>query len=286
MLSDRRSILAKILASAVIAFTVPTASASSWEIHDVDIPKQSPVVLKFKAFDPVHAPIQESWLINSVIAALNAETRWPLKSDNSSIADLSGLRCRVDEGRAMVLFQYVHVDHNLESEEWGQTLTFPVAYQIEHTDDYIQIQLVPPERAALATRKSPIPFFSAPKLWPTDKVVSDFATVMSAASSLRLRHDARVKGEENSSFRLESCVANFERLLGYFRFGSGTREGVFAYRTGQLRVPLTIAAVPYRDGTKILYDAPLPFELRPDGTGDGYELPANLAADIHRILSD
>lgn len=287
MSSDRRFIFARILAWVVIAFSIPCASASSWDLHEVDIPKQSPITLKFKALDPVGAPIQDRWLLSSVVAALNAATRWPLKSDNSSIADLSGLRSQLDEGHSMILFEYAHVDRNSESVEWGQTLTFPVAYQIEHSEDYVLIRLVPTGKAALQTRKTPGFFFlPAPKLWPTDQIVADFGTVLNAGPSLQLRHDVRVTGEENSVFRPESCVANFARLLGYFRFGGGTRENVFAYSTGQLHVPLTVIAVPYRNGTKIQYDAPLPFELRADGTGEGYERPATLAADVHRILTD
>jgi hypothetical protein len=51
-------------------------------------------------------------------------------------------------------------------------------------------------------------------------------------------------------------------------------------------VPLKIAAVHYRGGSKVFYEAWVPFELRADGTVRGYDLAPALKSEVLRILED
>jgi hypothetical protein len=281
-----RLIWTTVLFCTAAALFLRPAAATSWDFIQLNAPQPSPVTLKFRSSDPAHKLIDEGWLLQRLVEALQARSHWPLRSDNQPIADLSGLRTRLDQPQSRIVFQYVHVDHNQESVEWGQTLTLPVAYEIERANDDITVRLLPPEQAEFATRKNPALIFSTPKLWPAEKVFADFAAIMEVAQSLKLRSEIHITGEENSTFKPDSCLANFERLLGRDAHGAVSADRVFSYRAGKMIVPLKIAALPYRDGTKVLYEASLPFELGADGTGDGYDLPATLQSDIRRILND
>jgi hypothetical protein len=187
-----RSIL--LLWGAAVIFSA-RASAASWDLSQLNVPTRDPVILKFKATDPTRAPIDEQWLLASLTEALQAKSRWPLRSDNEAIADLKGLRTRLDQSRAEILFQYVHVDHNRESVEWGQMLTLPVSYQVERGGDSITIHLLSPATAEFASRRNPVlVFIPAPKLWASGPVLADFANIMATAQSLKLSHTVHVAG--------------------------------------------------------------------------------------------
>jgi hypothetical protein len=278
-------------AVALVLFSAPGSAAQLTQYY---LPATSAVTLIFRGVDPAHAPIDERWLLPEIAAALQARSYWQFKSVGEATAELTGLRSRLDQENSRIIFEYVHLARNRMGDEWGQTLTIPVLYRIERGNDVMTVRLWPPQMADFATRKTPGVFFlPTPKLEPIRELFDDFAAIIHSAPSLKLHHSFLLGGAQEASASPQACIANFDRLLGRYGYAKdeervfdATHDDVFLYRTAHESVPLKIAAIPYRGGSKVFYEAWIPFELRADGTVAGYDLPPALDSDVRRILED
>jgi hypothetical protein len=285
-------VLSKLLPAA--AFVLLSTPASSAQLTQYYLPATAPVTVRFSAVDPARGPIDERWLLAELAAALQAQSGRQFKSAGEATAELTGLRSRLDQEGSRIVFEYVHVARNRIGDEWGQTLTIPVSYRIERGNDVITIRLRPPQTAEFATRGTPGVFFlPTPKLGPITELFGDFSAIMYNAPFLKLHHSFLLGGAEEAGVSPEACIANFDRLLGRYGYAKGeerifdpTHDDVFLYRTARDSVPLKIAAVPYRGGSKVFYEAWVPFELHADGTVTGYDLPPALESEVRRILDD
>lgn len=262
------------------------------EHTQLGVPKHEPVTLKFRAFDPARVLIDEQLILRNLTSALQTKSRLPLKNNRGPI-ELVGLRTILDQGQSQIVFQYVNVERSPSGNEYGQLLSIPVTYQVERGNDDITVRLLPPEKADFTTRRLMLSFLTSLKLGPVDELFADFSAVLDAVPTLKLRLSFLAKGEAIANFKPESVIGNFERLLGRHAYGYNEervydlkRDNVFSYRIGQERVPLKVAAFSYRDGTKIVYEAKLPYQLAGDGTSEGYDLPSTIKSDIDHILND
>jgi hypothetical protein len=291
-LNRYRFVLSRLAPAAV--FVLFCTSGSTAQLTQYYLPAAFPVTLRFSALDPARAPIDQQWLLSELTAALRSRSGRQLESAGEATVELTGLRNRLDQDGSQIVFEYVHVARNRLGDEWGQTLTIPLSYRIERSKDVITIRLSPPQLAKFATRTTPGVFFlPTPKLGPIKELLDDFAAIMHNAAFVKLRHSVLLGGAEEADVSPQVCLASFERLLGRYGYAKGEErvfdplhDDVFLYRTAQNNVPLKIAAVPYRGGSKVFFEAWVPFELRADGTVAGYELPQALESDVRRILED
>ena len=284
-------VLSKFLAAA--AFVLFSTQGFPAQPIQYYVPETPAVSLTFRAVDPTSAPIDERWLLARLAAALQTHSVQPLKSVGEGTAELAGLRTRLDQDGSRIIFEYVHVARNKFGEEWGQVLSIPVTYRIERAKDVFVIRLWPAQMADFASRATPVFFLPTPKLGPITEMFADFSAIMRSAPSLGLRHAFLLDRTEQAGVAPEPCIASFDRLLGRYAYAKGeerafdpTHEDVFLYRTAQESVALKIHAVPYRGGSKVFYQAWVPFELRADGTVTGYDLPLALESEVQRILDD
>jgi hypothetical protein len=285
--------LSRLLAS-VAAFVLLSAQGSAAELTQYYIPTMAPVALKFRALDPAGVPINERWLLEELTAALQARSGWPVKGAGESTVELSGLRVRLDQEQSRIVFEYVHVGRNRLGVEWGETLTIPVPYKIEPGNDFLTIDLLPSRMAELNKRRTPGAFFlPTPKLRPVAELLDDFIAIMNNAPAVELRHSFLLNGAEEASASPETCIANFDRVLGRYAYAKDEErvfnpkvDDVFLYRTIRESVALKIAAVRNRGGSRVFYEAWVPFELRADGAVGGYDLAPAVQSEVHRVLQD
>jgi hypothetical protein len=278
----------------LLALSAVLGSAHGEESTQIELPTREPTVLKFKAFDPNRVLIDEQVVLKEFLKSLGKQTKWPLTVKNGTVGHMAGLRTSIDAPQSRIRFEYVNLDLYDSGSQYGQTLAIPVSYEMVRTDQDFSIRLTTPRTADFVTRSSHGIFrVPTPKLNPPEEMLQDFSSLLDVAPRLAVDEQCAVKREKTSKYKPDAVLGNFERLLGRYGNGSGDvqangldRTDVFAYLVGQLRVPLRITAVPYRDGTKIIYETSLPFTLRPDGTGEGYDRPDKLNADIDRILTD
>ena len=286
------SVLRALLFSAVCLLAETSGSAAQPDQYYV--PKSAPVTLRFGAVDPASEPIEERWLLDELSAALQARSSWPLSSTGEMTRELAGLRTRLDLDHSQIIFEYVHVARNRNGDEWGETLTIPVSYVIENTHDIAIIRLHPALVADFARRRTPGVFFlPVPKLRFVAELFDDFFAIMDAAPSVVLRRAFLLQGEEEIGSAPETCIANFDRELGRYAYAKGekhffdpVRDNVFLFRTAQDSVALKVAALRSQHGSRVFYQAWVPFELHADGTVQGYDLPLALQSEVRRVLGD
>jgi len=284
--------LSKLLAAA--ALVLFSTAGSSAQLTEYYLPPTPPVTLIFRGVDPAHTPIDERWLLAGLAAELQAQSALQFKSVGEATAELTGLRNRLSQEDSRIVFEYVHVARNRAGDEWGETLTIPVLYRLERGNDLITVRLWPPQAAQFVTRKTPGVFFlPTPKLGPIKELFADFSAIVRNAPYLKLHHSYLLGGAEEAGVAPGTCIANFDRLLGRYGYAKGEQrvfdpvhDDVFLYRTAQDSVALKIAAIPYRGGSKVFYEAWVPVELRADGTVTGYDLPSALQSEVRRILED
>jgi hypothetical protein len=278
-------------AAAFILFCAPGYSEQPTQYY---LPTTPAVTLLFRAVDPAGAPIGERWLLTELAAALQAQSGQQFRSVGEGTAELSGLRTRLDQDDSRIVFEYVHMARNRMGDEWGQTLSVPVLYRLERGNDVFAIRLWAPQIALFATRATPGVFFlPTPKLRPIKELFDDFSAIMNRAPALKLRQSVLLGGAEQAGLSPQTCIQNFDRLLGRYGYARDeervfdpTRDDVFLYRTAHESVALKIAAVPNRGGSKVFYEASVPFELRADGTVTGYDLPPALKSEVRWVLED
>ena len=275
-------------AGACLICAVPGAAAQRDHYY---VPNASAVELQFSALDPDRAPIDEQWLLKDLTTALQERSGWPLSSVGTVTTELFGLRTRLDSSQSRIVFEYVHMDRNRLGQEWGETLTVPVSYRIDRVRDTLVVRLQPSAEAEFETRKTLGFFLATPKLKPITEVLEDFSAIMEGAHSLELHHSYLLSGEEEANASPDTCIERFDHLFGRYGYARDEehvfdtkRDNVFLYRTAKDSIPLKVVAVRYRGGSKVFYEAWVPFQLRADGMVRGYTVPVDLRSDLHRIL--
>lgn len=291
-LNSRRTLLRALLAA--VALQVLAKSGCAAEPREIYLSAAPAAELRFVAIDPAHGAIDEHWLLNEITLALQARSGWPLKSSGVTTTEWFGLRTRLVEEQSQIVFQYVHVARNKVGEEWGETLSLPVSYQVQRSNVLFLIRLLPPRKAELAKLRIPgVSFLPTPKLRPVEDLIDDFISILGSAETLELRHSFLFDGEVDAVGSPERCIRKFEYVLGRYAYARNEQrvfdpghDDVFLFRTARESVPLKIIATNNRGGSRVFYEAWLPFELRADGTVGGYDLASSVSSEINRILHD
>lgn len=287
-----RSVLTRMWVTAAFLALVPPGSAA--EHMQYYVPTKAPTVLRFVAIDPARGAIDEEWLLKEITAALQARSDWPLRSSGNATTELTGLRTHLDEDQSQIVFEYVHVNRNRLGEEWGETLTIPVPYQIEKTGVLFIVRLGPSQLADFVPRRTPgVSFIPAPKLGPIMRLFDDFSAIMDGAETLELHHAFLLLGQLDAAASPQSCIEKFDYALGRYAYAKNEErvfdarhDNVFLFRTAAESIPLKIAALERSSGSRIFYEAWVPFELHADGTVKDYDLPAVVSAEVDRVLRD
>lgn len=282
---------ALLFAAACVLFVTSGSVAQADQYY---VPKSAPITLRFGAIDPAREPIEDQWLLDKLTTALQALSRLPLTSVGEGTTELTGLRTRLDPQASQIIFEYVHVARNRKGDEWGESLTIPVSYVIEKTHDINIMRLHPALAAEFTRRRAPGVFFlPVPKLKSVGELFDDFLTIMEAAPSVVLQRAFLLRGEEEVEFSPETCIANLDRVLGRYAYAKDeprlfdpAHDDVFLFRTVRDSVPVKVDALRSEHGTRVFYEAWVPFELHADGTVQGYDLPLALQSEVRRVLDD
>ena len=282
-----------VAVAAALALAPPGSAAERIQFY---VPGAAPeaITLRFVAIDPARNAIDEHWLLEEITSTLQARSGWPLSSSGTTTTELSGLRARLDEDQSQIVFEYVHVDRNKVGDEWGETLTIPVPYRVEKMGVIYLVRLGPAQLANLETRKTPgVPFLPAPKLRPLVRVFDDFSAIMKGVDLLELHRAFLLSGQLETTRPPQSCIEKFDSELGRYAYAKDEarvfdpkHDNVFLFRTAQESVPLKIEAVDDRGGSRVFYEAWLPFELRADGTVKDYDLAAVVTTEVNQVLQD
>ena len=254
----------------------------------------APIVLRFAAIDPARGAIDEHWLLKELAAALQARSTLQLRTFGNSTLELSGLRIHLSEDQSHIVFEYVHLARSKVGDEWGETLTIPVSYWVEKSDVLFLVRLEPSRVAELLKHRTPgFSFLSVPKLRSIPEFLDDFSAIMGSTESLELRHAFLLLGQLETATPPQLCIDKLDYALGRYAYTRDEErifdpklDNIFLFRTAQESVPLKVTAVNNRGGSRVFYEARLPFELRADGTVKGYDLAEAVRSEVKRVLQD
>jgi hypothetical protein len=278
-------------ATAYFALISPGFSADREQFY---VRAPAPIVLRFAAIDPARGAIDEHWLLKELAAALQARSYFPLSTFGNSTLELSGLRIHLAQDQSHIVFEYVHLARSKVGDEWGETLTIPVSYWVQKSDTLFLVRLEPSRVAELLKRRTPgFSFLSVPKLRQIPELLDDFTAIMGGTESLELRHAFLLLGQLETATPPQLCIEKFDYALGRYAYTRDEErifdpkiDNIFLFRTAQESVPLKVTAVDDRGGSRVFYEAQLPFELRADGTVKGYDLADAVRSEVTRVLRD
>lgn len=268
-------------------FLVFTEIAYAENLEKINFPHREPLVLKIKSIDPSGKEISESTLIYEITKKLLASTRMKLTNDGAHpIPNIEGLRVQNYSNEKGITLRYVNVELNTGS-EYGQYLVIPLSYKVKKNEGDFDITISTPDQANLITRKYLI--FPPNKIKSVDKCIEDANFILDSIKTMMINRSYQVSGELDSSFKPESIMGNFQRLLGtpVKILNEGSKlGGQFNYKAGNENRILTISSFPYREGSKITYSIDMPYTLSADGGIVGGDLQQQIDLDIERIIND
>jgi hypothetical protein len=281
----------RFAATALFALISPGFAADRDQFY-IPATAPAPIVLRFAAIDPARGAIDEHWLLEELVAGLQARSNFQVSTIGNSTQELSGLRIHLAQDQSHIVFEYVHVARSKFGDEWGETLTIPVSYWIQKSAVLFLVRLEPSRVAELLKRRTPgFSFLPAPKLQSIPELLDDFAAIMGSTESLELRHDFLLLGQLDTATPPQLCIDKLDYALGRYAYARDEErsfdpklDNIFLFRTAQESVPLKVTAVDNRGGSRVFYEARLPFELRADGTVKGYDLADAVQAEVNRVL--
>lgn len=227
---------------------------------------------------------------------MTALTKWPVKTERDtqdSVLDTGG-RTRLDAPKHLLVIQYLAHTRFLSGGYTGTTLSIPVTYRLERTDEAVKITLTFPDEGSLHRHGMP---FLTRKLWDMNEILSDYSSIAARMQTVELPLNYQARGELESKLKPDAVLGNLERLLTRPTRGSmpstkvggaGTvsRDETFVCTVDGNRREVQVSTFPYHDGTKVSYSAVLPYRLKPDGTTDGDAEALALKSLLGKVIDD
>jgi hypothetical protein len=288
-----QSMLRRALA---IALTVGASASQADETAVAALPHLDPIQLTYRALDPQRTLINEQFIVAGVGQAMTSLTRWPVKSapDTKDAVIETGGRTQLNSSKHLLVMQYLANTRYLSGGSTGTTLTIPVAYTVERSDELVKITLTFPDQGTVVRHGLP---FLTRKLWDMQEITNDYAAIAGNVQAAELPFNYQAHGEFESKLKPDAVLGNLERLLArparglmattqVAGSGSVSRDETFVCSVAGNRREVQVSTFPYHDGTKISYTAVLPYKLKADGSVSGGEEAPALAALLAKIIDD
>lgn len=282
------------LVFSIAAFLTQSAPSFAEDHVQFYVPAMGPMVLRFAAIDPARGAIDPHRLLQELTAAMQASSSQQLTTLGNTTTEITGLRTHLLEDQSQIVFEYVHLAHNKDGNEWGETLTIPLSYRIQKSEVLFLIHLEPARIADVAKHRAPGVFFlPVPKLDSIPRLIDDFSGIVAGAETLELHHDYLLVGQMDSTLPPQHCLEKLDFELGRYAYGKNEEhtfnpkvDDVFLFRTADASFPLKVVAENDSGHSRVFYEARLPFELGADGTVKGYDLADSVRFEMARMLQD
>lgn len=281
-----------LAAFAAMALLCAGAPARANDITQTALPTVEAAALHFQAFDPQHVLVNENALLTQIARAGQDATRYRNLRERrtDTISTSLGSKVSLSVANHTINVEYFAIEKGNSGVMRSTDLKIPVTYEIERGTDQVTVHLQFPSQGTLDTKAMFL--FGALKLPPAADLDADYLAVASAMSTAAAVMSTQVRGEIESKYKPEAVIGNFERLWGrptteaVRQPNSVGREGTFVYTANGARTIVRVLAFPYHDGTKVQYEATMPYELKPDGTSSGGTALAGLEQAVRTVAND
>lgn len=283
---------------ACLCLSYAQCEAATEETSTIELPTVNAVELTFQSRDPQRVPIEDKTLLQHLMRTAASTTRYPIRETRPEMGtgwmDVTGTQVSLDSSLKAVVLRYgAQSRYVKDGTLTGSTLQINIGYQLDRTADTTRIKLTFPSEASLNYKRLLLP---ARRLWSTEEIVDDYRRVASALATARPHLITVLQGEIESPYKPEAIAGNFERLWGRPPSSSAMqarpgeraigRETIYVLALDGVRQRVAVSIFPYRDGTKVSYQADVPFTLAPDGSIQGGEGLAALRTAIKRAVED
>jgi len=172
---------------------------------------------------------------------------------------------------------------------------FPVTYSTEN--EGLAITIKHPSSYSIIND-----FFATANAKPFDteeNFVADINSIFDKLNSIQttsyVSRSIKINGEVNTKYNNAAIYANFERLLGVYKWGNSqpsnvdiTKEKSFSFKLKDGTIfPLHVKVYPYKAGSKVVYNANVPYRVYLDGKTSITKADLNLIEkEVEKIVND
>lgn len=154
-----------------------------------------------------------------------------------------------------------------DSEKQPSSFYVKFPYKIMKENEQTRIIISFPDKGILAINEDVEPMV------PVNELKKDTIRIFNEASTMKgfVKKSYFMKGEVNSQFNDTSTYANFLRILGQYKFDNSVKvddirkKNTFTFKYKNTNLPLYIQVYPYRNGSKVVYEVEIPYEVNSQG---------------------
>jgi hypothetical protein len=275
--------------AAVIFCAISFLSPAEAEEDGVPRLKPMTMTLRFYAFDPQHGAIADNVFLRAIASGLQERSKIPIKNQqkSSSVSDLKGFKAFYSDTERKLYTQYQHLEVQREG-KYGQILDIPITFQIQRNGDMAEITLTSSASATTYTYNYIFPS-TTPKLDDRTLLVDDFESIFQSSATIAVSARYVFSGEVDCNFKPDAIKANFDRLATKSEKGYPFNPKLslfYVWKSDLIGVPFAISVVPYRDGSKVIFEGLLPYRIATDGGKVGFDSSAKFREYIAKISND
>ena len=181
--------------------------------------------------------------------------------------NVGGIKTYLGEERAKITYYYG--DYFPENGTFYKTETvaeFPI--EITNNDSHYIVKIKPPSEIKEIPARSVLGIPIKPYCSIND-VEKDINKIFNDKYNFSIQKTYSIEFEINSKYSSESIYANFERKLGNYGRNNNNlhssnikKNKVFKYIHNEKIIPIIVSVYPYRDGSKVVCKASIPYEVR------------------------
>jgi len=231
-------------------------------------------VFEFKKMDANGQAISGTQIAQAIASNMSSLSGFgPVRNiyKGTSIYNVKGVKVQYTPSH--ISFTYVNGEYFSKTK--GKYLTQKTAvfkYTVTNTADTIKLKISPPSQIRTDKKSLILTRRANPPLLSKDRMIQNLSKIFNNLNPVLNRYK-RIKGEINVKYNDESVYANFKRIMGEYKYKRNEvkkfdikKDSVFNLKNGDKIIPLKTAVFPYRNGSKVVYEFDVRYQLKGDGS--------------------
>lgn len=291
-------LLKKVIRLGIIISIIPGCALTKIEKSTVKIDNQKPLVFKFQSNTEPTKPVSRMEIADAIAHEIKNSSGYKpkyleRKVTNNEYAYVKGLSISLNEEFINLIYNNgMQYEKIINPRITYQTASYGIKF--EDKDGITKATVTPPSSYVLTPSRNLLMIPIAPYLAP-EEINKDIAKI-NAQISPELKRTRKTTGEFTVKYNNDAVSANYSRLLKAYGntyktthiFNFDLPKGnVYKVNKGDRDIPVKIATYPYRNGTKVLYEFNITYELKSDGSSTYSKTDENkIIRQIKKIAND